>query len=66
MRGIPDRLCVANGRTIWIELKKPGEKPRPSQIARIKELRSYGAEVYVADNNEDVDRILYNLINENK
>jgi len=62
MRGIPDRLCVANGKTIWVELKKPGETPRPSQIARMKELRSYGAEVYVIDNKEDVDKVLNNLI----
>lgn len=61
MRGIPDRLCVCNGRTIWVELKKPGEVPRPLQNARIAELEKHGAEVYVLDNKQDIDTVLNHL-----
>ena len=61
MRGIPDRLCVANGKTIWIELKRPGEKARPLQLAVIRKLEQHGAEVYILDNKQDVDVILRHL-----
>ena len=45
--GIPDICCVHQGRTIWFEVKLPGEKPDPIQIVFHNKLRSAGAEVYV-------------------
>lgn len=63
--GIPDRLLLCDGNYIFIELKKPGEKPRKLQIYMIEKLKSYGATVYVADSKEKIDKII-NLILERK
>ena len=35
--GMPDRICLMkNGRMAFIEVKAPGKKPRPLQMARHK------------------------------
>lgn len=53
--GMPDRIIVGHGKTVFVELKAPGEKPRPRQIVVIKELRDHGALVYVTDSKPGVD-----------
>ena len=40
--GIPDLLCLKNGKASFIEVKRPEEKPRPLQKYRMKELRNLG------------------------
>lgn len=40
--GIPDLLCVKNGRAVWLEVKQPGKKATPLQQAVMKELREVG------------------------
>ena len=45
--GIPDILAIKNGKTVFIEVKRPGEVARPLQLARHRELRSKGIDVYV-------------------
>lgn len=45
--GIPDLLCLKDGKVIFIEVKRPGEKPRPLQDYRINELRGMGFDVQV-------------------
>lgn len=45
--GIPDLLCLKDGKAIFIEVKRPGEKPRALQEYRINELRDMGFEVQV-------------------
>lgn len=45
--GIPDLLCLKNGKAFFCEVKRPGEKPRPLQEFRINELRDNGFEVQV-------------------
>jgi len=37
-----------------VELKKPGEKPRPGQAREYKRLRSWGFHVFVIDCHEDI------------
>lgn len=46
-KGMPDLLCLKNGKAIFIEVKRPGEEPRPLQEYRHKELRDKGFEVLV-------------------
>jgi Holliday junction resolvase len=41
-KGIPDLICHKDGRTVYIEVKRPGQKPRVLQEFRMKELLSYG------------------------
>ena len=56
--GAPDRLFVKEGRVVFIELKRPGGKPRPRQVKEIKMLKAAGCEVHVADNVQVVREIL--------
>lgn len=50
MAGMPDRLVIMPmGRIAFVELKAPGKKPRPLQVARHELLRSLGVDVYVVD-----------------
>ncbi|NSW93008.1 MAG: VRR-NUC domain-containing protein [Firmicutes bacterium] len=55
-RGVPDRIvALPGGRTIYVELKKPGEKPEPLQLKRHRQLRDRGHQVYVIDSFKGVD-----------
>jgi Holliday junction resolvase len=45
--GIPDLMLLRDGRTIFVEVKRPGEVPRPLQQYRIEQLRQAGFEVRV-------------------
>lgn len=40
--GIPDLICHKDGRTVYIEVKRPEQKPRPLQSYRHKELADHG------------------------
>ena len=59
MDGMPDRLVlVPHGRIGFVEVKAPGEKPRPLQLRRHEQLRALGFQVYVLDSAEKVGDIL--------
>lgn len=47
--GIPDLICHLDGRTMYIEVKRPGMAPNALQVHRHDELRDAGMEVYVVD-----------------
>ena len=48
--GMPDRLALLpGGRMAFVEVKAPGKKPRPLQLARHRLLRQLGFKVYVLD-----------------
>ena len=53
--GVPDRCIIMKGYTIFVELKKPGEKPRKLQEKQIEKMQRHGATVCVIDNKESVD-----------
>ena len=61
INGIPDRIVIGNGYTVFVELKAPGEKPRPNQLAMHRIMRKAGAEVRVIDTREGVDAFLEDL-----
>ena len=57
--GMPDRLVFLPGRHFGlVEVKAPGEKPRPLQVSRHKLLQRLGFKVYVLDAIEDIGGIL--------
>jgi hypothetical protein len=57
--GMPDRLVLLpDGHIAFVELKAPGKKPRPLQLARHRLLRSLGFRVYVIDNVEQIGGML--------
>ena len=59
MDGMPDRLALfPGGRIAFIEVKAPGEKPRPLQVHRHEQLRRLGFQVYVLDGLEQIGGLL--------
>lgn len=57
--GMPDRLVFLPGRHFGlVEVKAPGEKPRPLQVSRHKLLQRLGFKVYVLDAQEKIGGIL--------
>lgn len=64
--GAPDRLVMLPPDAyvddahccIWVELKAPGEKPRPSQVREHERMRKMGQRVEVIDSLEGVDALL--------
>ncbi len=53
--GVPDRIAMfPGGRIAFVEVKAPGEKPRPLQRARHELLRKLGFRVYVLDEIEKI------------
>jgi hypothetical protein len=66
--GAPDRLVMLPGyddwdptrgaSAIWVELKAPGQKPRPNQLREHERMRAMGQRVEVIDSIEGVDDLL--------
>ena len=57
--GMPDRMVLLpDGKLSFVEVKAPGEKPRPLQIRRHKQLRQLGFRVAVLDDPEQIPSIL--------
>ena len=57
--GMPDRLVLLPfGRIAFVEVKAPGEKPRPLQVARHGVLRRLGFAVYVLDDESRIGGML--------
>lgn len=57
--GMPDRLVLLPfGKFAFVEVKAPGEKPRPLQVARHGMLQKLGFQVYVLDDVNQIGGIL--------
>ena len=57
--GMPDRIVLLpDCHFAFVEVKAPGEKPRPLQTSRHKLLRKLGFKVYVLDSQEQIGGIL--------
>lgn len=55
--GTPDLIAHKDGRTIYIEVKRPGERPRPLQTHRMEQIRRQGIEVYTIDDPNELQSI---------
>ena len=57
--GVPDRIVLLpEGHIAFVEVKAPGKKPRPLQLARHALFRRLGFQVYVLDDEEQIGGIL--------
>ena len=56
--GVPDRMIGGNGKLCFIEVKRPGGKPRKLQTARINQLKDAGAYAGSLDTREAVDELI--------
>ncbi len=57
--GVPDRMVLLPGsRVHFVELKAPGKKPTPLQLAQHRKINKVGHSVLVIDSKEKVDRFI--------
>ncbi len=57
--GMPDRLLLLpGGRVAFVEVKAPGQKPRPLQLSRHKLLMRLGFRVFILDDVSQIRQIL--------
>lgn len=57
--GMPDRLVLLpDGKVGFVEVKAPGEMPRPLQVSRHNLLRSLGLQVFTLDDITAIPRML--------
>lgn len=57
--GMPDRMVLLPEAHIgFVEVKAPGEKPRPLQVRRHEQLRKLGFQVSVLDDPEQIPGII--------
>ena len=60
--GVPDRLCLFYpGRVIFVETKKPGEKPRPLQMRQIRRIRELGFRDEEIDSEQGIEELVNSL-----
>ena len=60
--GVPDRLVlIPDGKVAFVEVKAPGQHPRPLQTVRHKQLRQLGFKVYVSDNPQQIPEIIKDI-----
>ena len=59
--GVPDRIAILpshqDAEIIFIEVKAPGQKPRPIQTYRINKLKKLGAHVYIIDSPQAIKQM---------
>lgn len=61
-RGVPDRIVIGHGYTVFVECKSPTGTTRKQQDFRIKEMRDHGALVYVLNTKSAIDDFFEKLI----
>lgn len=58
LRGVPDRIFIRQGRTLFIEFKQAGATPSTQQLRRHAELAGAGATVAWCDSFEAAAEVL--------
>lgn len=58
LNGIPDRLLLYDGRSWYVELKRPGKKPTDLQKAVAQKIRRHGGITLWASSYDDVIEIV--------
>jgi Holliday junction resolvase len=54
--GIPDLIAIPKNSDVeFIEVKRPGQKPRPLQVYRINEIKRHGVSARVYNGEEFLD-----------
>lgn len=60
--GVPDRILIGNGHTIFVETKSKTGKLSELQKEIIKEMKKQGATVYVPYTKKQVDSIIQSIL----
>lgn len=60
--GVPDRIVfLRDGRTLLVEVKRPGETLRALQQKQKKEFEAFGHEVFVLDSEAKLEQLMQRL-----
>jgi len=59
---VPDRMFIVDGFAIFIEFKREGCKPTPSQVRELERLKNKNIPVFVVDNVEDGKAIIDTML----
>ena len=62
--GVPDRVVILNGYTVFVETKRPGGVPRKLQDVMMNDIRKHGGYAFAIDTREGIDK-LFRRINDN-
>lgn len=57
LNGIPDIMALRSGTTVFIEVKRPGNKPTPLQSYRHDQLTKKGFKVLTASSIKDIENL---------
>lgn len=60
-RHCPDRRVMHPSRCCWVEVKRPGAKPRPGQVREHERMRALGEDVVVLSDHDEVDEFVAGL-----
>lgn len=60
--GMPVRLILYKGVVVFVEVKRPGAKPRALQEKRMDEIRQHGCLAFWVSTREEVDRLMMRLV----
>lgn len=62
-RGVPDRIFIANGQVLFLELKAEGKKPTKLQLREIDKINTAGGEAdWAAGYDEAIRKIIHYLL----
>lgn len=61
-RGKPDRIFMANGEVLFLELKAPGKKPTELQASWIDKIKAQGCNADWADNDGEAIEMITNYL----
>lgn len=56
--GLPDRLILIKGVSLFVELKTTGEKLRPLQVEMHRRIRETGHKTYIIDSQETLNEFI--------
>lgn len=57
--GVPDRVVlIPGGKMAFVEVKRPGEKMRPIQLRRKRQIEKLGFRVFCLDDPDQIGEVL--------
>lgn len=60
--GVPDRIIITPGGTVFVEVKRPGEKPTRRQRETHARMRRRGALIWVVDDHASINQLVQDLL----
>lgn len=62
VNGVPDQIAMLDGHSHFVELKRPGAKPRADQVSIQKKIQAQGIPVYNISTLNEVDDFIINVL----